>query len=90
VFFFILVVRIKAKWVLGFWFVLQFFTSPDSGVAWAAHVGGFVFGALVALLVRSSRLAKRAMFVPDHRGDPWDRTGGAGYEWFERRDRLRD
>ncbi|MFP5316759.1 MAG: rhomboid family intramembrane serine protease [Acidimicrobiia bacterium] len=43
---------IAAKWLLGFWFLLQFFTSPDEGVAWVAHVGGFVFGALVALLFR--------------------------------------
>ena len=43
---------ISAAWLLGFWFLLQFFTSPSSGVAWVAHVGGFVFGALVALALR--------------------------------------
>ena len=43
---------IAAKWLLGFWFVSQFFTNPNEGVAWVAHVGGFVFGALVALLLR--------------------------------------
>ncbi len=43
---------IPAKWLLGFWFVLQFFTGSGSGVAWVAHVGGFVFGALVAFLLR--------------------------------------
>ena len=43
---------IKAKWLLGFWFVLQFFTGSGSGVAWVAHVGGFVFGALIAFLLR--------------------------------------
>ena len=32
------------------WFVLQFLTNPNSGVAWMAHVGGFAFGALVALV----------------------------------------
>jgi len=41
---------IRAKWFLGFWFVLQFFTNPAEGVAWVAHVGGFVFGAMVALV----------------------------------------
>jgi membrane associated rhomboid family serine protease len=45
--------RIGARWVLGFWFLSQFFLSPGSGVAWVAHVGGFVFGALVGLLWRS-------------------------------------
>ena len=43
---------IAAKWLLGFWFVSQFFTNPSEGVAWVAHVGGFVFGAVVALLLR--------------------------------------
>jgi len=43
---------IPAKWLLGFWFVSQFFTNPSEGVAWVAHVGGFVFGAVVALLLR--------------------------------------
>ena len=49
---FIIPVRIQAFWFLGFWFVLQFFTSPSSGVAWVAHVGGFIFGALVAFPLR--------------------------------------
>jgi len=43
---------ISAKWLLGVWFVSQFFVNPASGVAWVAHVGGFVFGVLVALLLR--------------------------------------
>ena len=55
---------IPAKWLLGFWFVLQFFTGSGSGVAWVAHVGGFVFGALIALLLRDklrpSRVAAEA------------------------------
>jgi membrane associated rhomboid family serine protease len=43
---------ISAKWWLGFWFVTQFFTNPAEGVAWVAHVGGFAFGALIALFLR--------------------------------------
>ena len=39
------VVQLSAWIVLGMWFVLQFFTNPNEGVAWMAHVGGFVFGA---------------------------------------------
>ncbi|MDQ1521857.1 MAG: hypothetical protein QOI55_2930 [Actinomycetota bacterium] len=38
--------------VLGIWFVSQFATNPNTGVAWQAHVGGFLFGAIVALLTR--------------------------------------
>jgi len=51
--FFVLFRDVPAKWLLGFWFVLQFFTAPGSGVAWMAHVGGFVFGLAVGLFLRS-------------------------------------
>jgi membrane associated rhomboid family serine protease len=51
--FFVLFRDISAKWLLLFWFVLQFFTAPSSGVAWVAHVGGFAFGAIVALVLRT-------------------------------------
>jgi membrane associated rhomboid family serine protease len=56
IFFFLQVAEIRALWVLGFWFVLQAFQGvgalggEPTGVAWFAHIGGFVFGALVALL----------------------------------------
>jgi membrane associated rhomboid family serine protease len=50
--FLILIRDIPAMWLLIAWFILQFFTGNESGVAWVAHVGGFVFGALVALLFR--------------------------------------
>ena len=53
IFFFIMFRPIEARWLLGFWFVSQFFVNPNSGVAWAAHVGGFVFGVLFALLWRA-------------------------------------
>jgi len=73
---------ISAKWLLGVWFVLQFFTSPNSGVAWAAHVGGFVFGAVVGLLVRTTRAAQRVAWRRDHLAEMaprrWDSTGGVG------------
>ncbi len=55
---------IPAKWLLGFWFVTQFFTSPDEGVAWLAHVGGFVFGAIVAYFLRE-RLRPSRVVTPD-------------------------
>jgi hypothetical protein len=41
------VTSISARWLLLIWFVLQFFTAPESQVAWVAHVAGFVFGAIV-------------------------------------------
>jgi membrane associated rhomboid family serine protease len=48
-------VNLQAWVVLGFWFVLQFFTDPNTGVAWGAHVGGFLFGVVVGLVVRALR-----------------------------------
>jgi rhomboid family protein len=49
---------LPAALVLGFWFALQFFTDPSSGIAWTAHVSGFLFGAFVALIV--ARVTSRA------------------------------
>jgi membrane associated rhomboid family serine protease len=45
--------KISAKWLLSIWLLSQFFLSPGSGVAWMAHVGGFIFGCLVAFVGRS-------------------------------------
>ena len=50
-FFIFTVVRLSAWIVLVVWFVFQFFTSPNEGVAWMAHVGGFVFGAIAIFLL---------------------------------------
>ena len=69
---FITVVSLPAKWVLGFWFVLQFLTDPNEGVAWVAHVGGFVFGVLVALLLRN---VGRPRPAPIGYPPGWDRGG---------------
>ena len=54
-FIFIMLRDIEARWLLGFWFVSQFLINPNSGVAWAAHVGGFVFGVLAGLVWRARR-----------------------------------
>jgi membrane associated rhomboid family serine protease len=47
-------VEIPAAVWLVIWFVLQFFTGPDSSVAYVAHIGGFVFGLAVAAVIRSA------------------------------------
>jgi membrane associated rhomboid family serine protease len=46
-------VYLPASVVLGSWFVLQFFTGSDSGIAWMAHVGGFVAGVGLGLVWRA-------------------------------------
>jgi membrane associated rhomboid family serine protease len=51
---FITTVRIPAWALLGVWFLSQFLTPVGSGVAWVAHVGGFLAGLLlVRLFVRA-------------------------------------
>ena len=40
-------VRVPAVFLLGFWFFLQVMGSGGTGVAWMAHVGGFVCGLLL-------------------------------------------
>jgi membrane protein implicated in regulation of membrane protease activity len=52
--FFFYTLRIRALYVLGFWFVLQFVSSamadPQAGgVAYWAHIGGFVAGMVLIL-----------------------------------------
>ncbi len=54
------ITHLPALIVLGFWFVLQFFngvgsiaaSSETGGVAYMAHVGGFVAGFIMALIIR--------------------------------------
>jgi membrane associated rhomboid family serine protease len=47
-------IYLPAGVLLAIWFGSQFLTAvnPNTGVAWLAHVGGFLFGALVALALR--------------------------------------
>lgn len=58
--FFIRLTELPALFVLGFWFLLQLFSGTAAlagpgghgGVAWWAHIGGFVAGLLVGVLVK--------------------------------------
>ncbi len=65
IFFFWDIIKLPALIVLGFWFVTQIFqgtlalaveSSATGGVAWWAHIGGFVFGMLtIHLFKKKSR-----------------------------------
>jgi len=46
--FFSQLIKIRALYVLGFWFILQFISS-GGGVAYAAHIGGFISGMILIL-----------------------------------------
>jgi membrane associated rhomboid family serine protease len=64
--FFFRLVHIPALIVLGFWIVVQFFNGLGSfstpggegGVAWFAHIGGFVAGIVFLLIIRPRAQAR--------------------------------
>jgi len=65
---------LSAFWVVSFWFVLQLvsasFSDPHQpGVAWWAHVGGFVAGLMLTPVLKSRAFP---MFGRPRRG-PWSR-----------------
>ena len=73
-FFFIFVtfVRVPASILIGLWFALQILsamaTDPNlPGIAWWAHIGGFVAGALFIVLWPKCKRAKQSRYdaVPD-------------------------
>jgi membrane associated rhomboid family serine protease len=58
-FFFIFLIPVPAILILGYWFVLQFVAginglgmATSGGVAWWAHIGGFLMGAGIAWAVK--------------------------------------
>jgi membrane associated rhomboid family serine protease len=54
----ITIIKIRALYVLGFWFILQFISS-DGGVAYAAHIGGFVTG-MILMLFFNKKINKKS------------------------------
>jgi membrane associated rhomboid family serine protease len=56
--------RISAIWVLGSWFLLQVFSVLTAGagsdvqVAWWAHIGSFIAGLAITLVLRSRLLIR--------------------------------
>jgi membrane associated rhomboid family serine protease len=65
--FFVTLVEVPALWVLGFWFVQQVLfgaldlgaAGAEGGVAYFAHIGGFVFGLLAIKLFADDRKQRR-------------------------------
>ena len=58
---FVRMVALNALWLLGFWFVMQLFSGvgslggPGEGVAYFAHIGGFIAGAVIIFLYAKLR-----------------------------------
>ncbi len=59
--FFSQLIKIKALYVLGFWFILQFISS-GGGVAYAAHIGGFISGIVLILFFNKKTKKKSKSF----------------------------
>ena len=80
-FLFVNIIRLPARWVLGFYLVVQnlipfLFQRADSGVAYGAHIGGFLGGLGVAAVAnRVSRWRALRGAVPA--GDRWATIGRA-------------
>lgn len=61
--FFIQVIRLPALLVIGFWVVIQFIngllssgTPGQGGVAWFAHIGGFISGVIILKILLRKRM----------------------------------
>ncbi len=61
---FVQLIELPAALVLVFWFVIQFFqgfasiaSGATGGVAWFAHIGGFIAGLLLIKMMAPARLA---------------------------------
>ena len=73
--FFTQIIKVPALFVLGFWFVLQFISSSLSsstggGVAYGAHIGGFVFGVVAILFF--NKLSLKTKPKQTNIRNPWD------------------
>ena len=74
--FFSQLIKIRALYVLGFWFILQFIntsmmSSEGGGVAYAAHIGGFVSGMILILFFnRKNKVKKKIRNLKKEKG-PW-------------------
>ncbi len=90
--FFVTVVAVPAVLMLGYWFALQLlggFASMGAGgggVAFWAHVGGFVAGGLMVFLFRDPKLLRRHPFYGWKSRSPgrsWRRVSERDRDWFE-------
>jgi len=61
--FFSQLIKIRALYVLGFWFILQFISS-GGGIAYAAHIGGFVSGMILILFFNKSKKKNKIIKGP--------------------------
>ena len=74
---------IRAGWLLGFWFVFQLLSGlidqGEGGVAWWAHVGGFVAGMALVFVMRDRRRKLWPHRATRSRSSPRRRNRGRSY-----------
>jgi membrane associated rhomboid family serine protease len=79
--FYVTTIAVPAVLMLGYWFAVQLLSglgslgAPGGGVAFWAHVGGFVSGAALVLLFKDPRLLAR------HPYHGWSRRPGPSRSW---------
>jgi membrane associated rhomboid family serine protease len=77
--FYVTTIAVPALFMLGYWFLVQLIGGAmamgreGGGVAFWAHVGGFVAGALLVLAFRKAELVAR------HPYHGWSGASGAGW-----------
>ena len=79
-------IRLPAYWVLGFWVLFQIYSiltaEPGDRIAWWAHIGGLITGAVLVLVLRRrgvplfDRPSAPASAAPRLGGGPWGQAGG--------------
>lgn len=71
IFIFVTILNVPAYLLLFFWFITQFFNgiasislNPDvGGIAFLPHIGGFLFGWFIALVLFTRRIVTRLKFL---------------------------
>jgi len=59
IFIFIKIIELPAVLLLTIWFFMQLLLSQGEGVAWYAHIGGFIFGLITINMFKQKSTKKR-------------------------------
>jgi membrane associated rhomboid family serine protease len=71
--FFLLPVRLRVEYILGFWIAFQLysaFAGGDAEIAWWAHLGGLLVGAILVVFMRQKGVPLFAKALPETQPSP--------------------